>query len=79
MANPEACRASPPFPAGGGRDVDKFLRRLSFVKAHGGADAACCLSRNVFAIFPCSAGHISFGPSFTVSLPILPVKRNGTW
>jgi hypothetical protein len=79
MANPDACRASPPFPAGGGRDVDKFLRSLSFVKAHGGAAATCRLPRNFFAIFSFSAGHISFGPSFTVSLLSLPVKRNGTW
>jgi hypothetical protein len=29
--------------------------------------------------FPYFAAAISFGPSFTVSLLILPVKRNGTW
>jgi hypothetical protein len=79
MANPDACRASPPFRAGGGRDVDKFLRSLSFIKAHGNADGAYCLSRNVFSICPYFAAAISFGPSFTVSLWILPVKRNGTW
>jgi hypothetical protein len=26
-----------------------------------------------------SAAHISFGPSFTVSLSILPANGNGTW
>jgi hypothetical protein len=43
------------------------------------ADGAYGLCRNVFSILPLSAGYISFGPSFTVSLLSLPAKRNGTW
>jgi len=37
---------------------------------------------SIAAVDPLDAGYPvynSFGPSFTVSFPILPVKRNGTW
>jgi hypothetical protein len=40
---------------------------------------AYCLSRKTVATFFLSSGESSSGPSFTVSLSSLPVKRNGTW
>ena len=41
-------------------------------------DDGYCLSRFACSTFDLSASVISDGPSFTVSLSILPVKRNGT-
>jgi hypothetical protein len=47
--------------------------------SHWGGSCGYCLSRNTSATFFLSSGESSSGPSFTVSLSMVPVKRNGTW